>query len=644
MDIKYKLRNFWAFGNQLVEIDLTTKGLTLIRGKHLTSTAKSTNAVGKTTLLHGLIWLLYGKYPPKAVKALVTNSTTGKNCYGEIEIGFRGKQAKIYRGIDHDEITTEDITVVGDFLLFFLDGQDVRGATDTDTQKNIEEFLGLDYESFVTAALFTTTDDAFSSQTSSKQDKILTTLLHLEDLETARQKVLARQKEVRFEIEELDDKRLQKETLRDSYEQQVEEWKSTIDVWKQEKAAKRKNLKSKVTALEEEIEDCEDSIEDADECLKEIVKQLAVHEVQDYEERLITLEDNQDVHTQRMEELNLEYGKVQGKIGDLQEEIAGLQGLDGVATCPTCEQDLPEEHLYSHIKDKNERLDLKVKQETELEVERSEVREELASINADSRKLRSDQNEFTKLKSDRQRNKNSIQASNELIEEKQRAIQSYLRGLETLDREESPQQKNTVETERKIEKLKTELTELSDNRVKLLTLLDDLDFCETMFGPSGIRNYLIRSTIPKLNQDANRFADILTNGELTVTFSGEKEVGKGKKKAVRNKLQVKVEDQYGSDKYESCSGGEKRRVDICVNLALNYLVASRVGLPFVFMDEIFLSLDNRGKTKVIELLRVISDEIPSVFVISNQDDIANEEFDNIWTVYREDKSSWMEVS
>lgn len=642
MQIKYALRNFLAFGDQLVEVDLTTKGLTLIRGKHLSSSSKSTNGVGKTTLLHGLIWLLYGEYPPKTLKSKVVNAEVGKNCYGEIEVVFRGKTAKIYRGIGHDEITIEGVTVIGDFLLFLLDGQDARGATNTATQENIEKFLRIDYDSFVTAALFTTTDEAFSSQTSSKQDKILTTLLHLEDLEEARQKVLSRKKEVKFDIEETANKCLKKETLRDSYQQQVITWKSAVVDWELEQKSKRNSLKNKVSNLEDEIEDCEDEIESKEIAVRSFEKQKVEHEKKDYSKQLEETEKESDTFMEQTEELNLEYGKVKGKISDLREEIGGLQGLDGVAICPTCKQDLPEEHLYSHIQDLNKKLDSVVKQEKDLAVKRSGVREQTEVVKAKIRKIRSEQNELVKIKADIKQSKNSINSHSRLIEEKQRAIQSYLRSVESLDKEKSPQQQDTIETEKKIEKLETELTELSANRVKLLTLLDDLDFCERMFGPSGIRNYLIRSTIPKLNEDANRFADTLTNGELIISFSGEKEVGTGKKKATRNKLHVKVEDEFGADCYESESGGEKRRIDICVNLALNYLIASRVGLPFVFMDEIFLSLDNRGKEMVMGLLRVISDEIPSVFIISNQDDISNEEFDNIWTIFRENKKSWLE--
>jgi DNA repair exonuclease SbcCD ATPase subunit len=168
------------------------------------------------------------------------------------------------------------------------------------------------------------------------------------------------------------------------------------------------------------------------------------------------------------------------------------------------------------------------------------------------------------------------------------------------------------------------------------------DFWIRGFGPQGIRNLLIRSAIPTLNKHAQEFSKILTGGELTVRFSGEKEVGKGKNTEKRNKMNVSAIDITGSNKYSKASGGEKRRIDMCCDLALHFLVSENTNLPFLFIDELFTQLDNRGKELVMVLLRKLTERIEGIVVISNMDDIASEEFDSVWTVYRRGQQSWLE--
>jgi len=165
-------------------------------------------------------------------------------------------------------------------------------------------------------------------------------------------------------------------------------------------------------------------------------------------------------------------------------------------------------------------------------------------------------------------------------------------------------------------------------------------FWEEGFSASGIRNLLVESIVPELNELAAKYSSILTGGELLITFAAQKELASGDK---RNKLEVKVTDLYGSDNYHTSSGGEKRRIDLCVNLTLHMLVAKTVGMPFVFLDEALVKLDRRGIENALQLFRDLTDEIPSIYIVTNQDDISNEDFDNIWTVVRTGRESKLEL-
>jgi DNA repair exonuclease SbcCD ATPase subunit len=214
----------------------------------------------------------------------------------------------------------------------------------------------------------------------------------------------------------------------------------------------------------------------------------------------------------------------------------------------------------------------------------------------------------------------------------------------TLQETTPPLAKDSKSIEAEIGKLLARKLEQIDAKKKHESLLDALEFWVKGFGSTGIRNLLVRGILPKLNQHLARFADILTNGELRVEFIGETTVGSGSRVSSRNKLEVKVTDRYGSDKYYKESSGERRRVDLAVALAINFLVSTRVGLPFIVMDEIFASLDDSGKQNVMMLLEDLKKDIPTIIVISNTSDVLDSSFDSTWTVCRKGKQSYIEVS
>ena len=212
--------------------------------------------------------------------------------------------------------------------------------------------------------------------------------------------------------------------------------------------------------------------------------------------------------------------------------------------------------------------------------------------------------------------------------------------IENINKEQFTKIVDTFALEMKIENCEIDIEEI-DKKLESLSYREELYlFWEDGFSSGGIRNLLVESIIPDLNKLAARYSNVLTGGELSISFSAQKVLASGDK---RNKLEVKVSDMFGSDSYHSSSGGEKRRIDLCVNITLHMLVARSIGIPFVFLDESLVKLDRRGVDNALQLFRDLTSEIPSIFIVTNQDDIANEDFDNIWTVVREGRESKLEI-
>lgn len=643
MRVKLTAQNLLAWGKTPVEIDLIDKGLVSVRGRHTSSRAKSSNGCGKSTILNSVAYLLYGQYPQGFKKSEMINEDAKKNCLVEGYIEKNNKTAYIVRGIKCERNTysqgQDEIEIDGDFTLFFIDGKDCRGNSTKTTQANIDQFLQLDYDSFITAALFANSNEAFAAKTSSKQEEIFSKLLHLDELELARQRTRDRQKEVNLEISDCDNQIDKLESHIEREKVRLTQVADKVKRWKEEQTQRLSQFENRLsqygkslTEYKEQKEEILDELEDVEELLTELE-----NEVKDLNET--EYQKSQSEARRKLSEIDENLGEYKGLIKNLNSEIKQAQSMRGTVTCPKCFNEVSEEHLYEIIEEKNQKVEEYESTLAELNEKRAIVREEYTKAEEELNKIRSLKNKVVSQESKVSRLNSRIDSIEKDIKRSENSIQETEDSIAKLKKEEPPMSEDSIDIQKDILRLEREIDKTQEKRDELNQLLDDLEFWKVGFGPTGIRNLLVRSIIPELTQNAQRFADILCDGEVEIRFSGETEVGSGRRTETRNKLDVQVLDKFGSNKYHKLSAGEKNRVNMCVNLALHHLVTSRRNLDFIIMDEIFLSLDEVGKQKVFDLLNEISKEIPTVLVISNTEDVLSEAFNETWVVERKGKQS-----
>ena len=644
--LKAKFQNTLAWGKKPVTIDLTQAGLISVKGKHLSSSSKSSNGVGKSTILNSLAWVIYGEYPKGFRKTDIINENAKKNCLSECWIERNGKQGYIVRGISCDVNTYshngKEIEIDGDFLLFFVEGEDLRGNSTKVTQAVIDKFMGIDYESFMIAALFSNANESFAAKTSGKQEELFSKLLHLEELELARQRVKDRQKEVKASILGCDIEIDKFESHIEREKNRLERLSESVEEWKSSQAQKIQRVKTTIEATKDAKLEAEDLHE-------ELIEQLTTEDekLKDIETELNKFDEAQIKADKaqwqsRLSEIDSDIGGIKREIRNLQSEVSQAQSMRGKVTCPKCFHEVTEEHLYEVIEEKNEKIDSLTEDQSKLTNSRLKVYESYEKAEKQLSSLNSKRNEKVAQEATISRLKGRISDAEKDANRFAEKVKELEATVASLEIEVPPQQNDSSNIEKELERLEDCIEEQEDLKDEYNSQLEDLDFWAIGFGPTGIRNLLIRSVIPELNKQANRFIDILSNGEIEIEFTGETEVGSGSRTQTRNKLEVKVVDRFGSGKYDKESSGEKRRIDLAIALALNNMIASRVGLSFLIVDEVFASLDNAGKTSVLDLLEEIRKDIPCVLVISNQDDILADNFDESWTVTRKGKESWIE--
>ena len=113
---------------------------------------------------------------------------------------------------------------------------------------------------------------------------------------------------------------------------------------------------------------------------------------------------------------------------------------------------------------------------------------------------------------------------------------------------------------------------------------------------------------------ANGFLERIALGRFEVKVAGSRELANGRQK---QEAALAVEGLPGSrSRYESMSGGERRRIDIALLLALGELAREYSGTQPgpLFLDEALDSLDAHGRAAVVEVLAEMGTARPIILI------------------------------
>lgn len=215
------------------------------------------------------------------------------------------------------------------------------------------------------------------------------------------------------------------------------------------------------------------------------------------------------------------------------------------------------------------------------------------------------------------------------LSDKENAISSELvyaeEGVTSLSTEVNKLQKEISLLETKILK-DADSKEILDNKKQML------EFWVEGFGNKGIKSFILETSFPYLTERANFYSSFLTGGSVVISISPTataKTTGNTKEKIV-----ISATNSYGSDVYQGQSDGERRRIDLCILLALKDLIALRAKRSYSLMvlDEIGDSLDASGIERMINVFREVSKD-KTIFVISHNDQLKNY-FDQTVTIVK----------
>lgn len=165
------LRNFLSIGNVTQAVDFDKKDLTLILGENLDLGGDGArNGTGKTTLIQGLTYALFGVPINNIRKDNLVNRTNGKAMMVTLEFNANGTEYKIERGRKPN------------ILRFYVNdiqqkNQDDAQGENKETQANIERVLCMSADMFRHIVVLNTYSEPFLALKNNEQKDIIEQLL-----------------------------------------------------------------------------------------------------------------------------------------------------------------------------------------------------------------------------------------------------------------------------------------------------------------------------------------------------------------------------------------------------------------------------------------------------------------------------------
>jgi len=578
--------------------DFSESGLTMIEGEMLDLPECDSNGAGKSMLVEGLTWALFGKCLRRDFKH--NDVVHNESSYAEVTVPILGYEGDTwvtrYRG--HPDF--------GNQVHLYVGGEDVTRGRDTMTDDAIVEIIGMDFDTFVNSVAFGARDDvkSFFAAGDAGRKAILERLLGLEQYALAEDVAKRRLREVLDELSEATGERESLERKRGTVEARIEEVDDAhdedLELRRNEAVLRIRSIAKKIDALQGEDNEINNRIETLKEKLSEERTKLKRERTR--------LRDAASEAREVMRQVDRRIAAALTKKEAIDEEIADTEALEG--ECPTCRQDVPLSWIKTRTTDLARRSKDFAKLLEAERKERAKLKKASDKASANYDEFSAEPEEPPEMAKARAAERKITSAMAELRADK-RAEEKAVTGM---DKQLARSRGKVGELEKQIEQIDLDIIEAKMGEEEIQSRADDLEFWQKGFGNAGLKSFLIEAEIPEINRAAGTYAKRLLGAGAKVRLSATTKLKS--RKATREKLSIEGSIKGYGKKYSDLSKGQKLRMDLSILLAFRDLASRRAAKPLnLFVaDELFDGMDYTGCENVIEMLREIGAEVPVILV------------------------------
>ena len=544
---KIRWKNFLSTGNQFTEIDFQKNNTNLIIG---------TNGAGKSTMLDALTFVLFNKPFRKINKPQLINTQNERECLVEIEFEINTRQYVVRRGI---KPTVFDIVVNGTELH--------READDRAMQRVLEDnILKVNYKSFTQIVILgSSTFVPFMQLTCANRREVIEDLLDIRIFSLMNNLLKDKIRTQKDQVKSLD---LKKETLKDKMKMQ----QNFIDELESRGKQNIDNNKSKITKLMDEVDGY---------MLENTKLEEDVHKFTKEQEEVTGAR-------QKLAKLNTLRGKLSAKVSAITKEHKFFMEN---TVCPTCTQEIEESFRLNKIDDVQNTV--------------KELKEGFTELESTIKFEQERERQFNALSQEIVNLTHGISQNNTRVSGNQRQIRDLEHEIQTIT--ENLANRNTEHE--KLDEFKSNLQQtieyLADKKQEIV----HHDFAYSLLKDDGVKTKIIRKYLPFINQQVNRYLQMM---DFYINFHLDEEF----KETVKSPI-------HEDFSYSSFSEGEKMRIDLALLFTWREVarVKNSVNTNLLIMDEVFdSSLDGFGTDEFLKIIRYVIKDA-NIFVISHKTDM-----------------------
>jgi DNA repair exonuclease SbcCD ATPase subunit len=557
------VKNFLSVGNQTQAVDFSKEALTLVLGENVDlggDDSGSRNGTGKTTMINALSYALYGQALTNIKKENLINKTNGKGMLVTVEFDVNGKAFRIERGrkpnvlrmfVNNEEQKTKD-------------DDDAQGDS-RETQKSIEQLLGMSHTMFKHLVALNTYTEPFLSMKAAEQREVIEQLLGITLLSEKAEKLKIEVKTTKDSIQIETYKIEGIKTANENVQKSINSLQIKSNAWESKKDSDLESLGKAILQLES----------------VDIEAELAGHEaIKTWLENSNKLKDlNRQKAT--LESALIQAEKAQTKYTRELESLANK-------TCHACEQ-----ALHDH---KHEELTAVAQGHV------AEATAYLTKVSLDFEKILKDIESIGEVG---RRPETFYETEGEALGHKNNLI-SLERSLEAKAVEINPYEEQIIELNRTaIQEINWDtvnaLSKLKDHQEFLLKLLTNKD--------SFIRKKIIDQNLAYLNKRLSHYIN---------------KMGLPHQVVFQNDLNVEI-TQLGQDlDFDNLSRGERNRLILSLSWAFRDVWENLYQhINLLFIDELIdAGMDSAGVESGLAVLKKMARERnKNIFLISHKDEL-----------------------
>ena len=557
------IKNFMSVGNQTQAVDFEKEQLTLVLGENIDQggdDSGSRNGTGKTTIINGLSYSLFGLALTNIKRDNLINNINGKNMLVTVSFEKDGIEYKIERGRKPN------------ILKFYVNSQE-QSLEDLDesqgdsrkTQEAINELIGMSHTMFKHILALNTYTEPFLSLKANDQREVIEQLLGI-TLLSEKADLLKEQ------VKLIKDQITQEAANIEATKASNDRIKSTIDSLKLKK-------KAWYIKQEEEIKTTEAAIRSlqAVDIVSEIEAQTALKAWSEAREMVKGL-------VREKASIESSSGQAAKAVQKLESQIKDSEDH----TCYACGTQLHDANLGMILEKLNKDLKESKDYYDSIQDKLNDVNTKLKDIG----ELAARPNTFYNRVEDAYEHKNNLDKLTSQLSSKSEEVDPYQEQIEELE--------NTAIQE--IDwNLINDLTKLKEHQEFLLKLLTNKD--------SFIRKKIIDQNLSYLNQRLTYYLD-RTGLPHQVTF--------------QNDLQVEITQLGQDLDFDNLSRGERNRLILSLSWSFRDMWENLYQpINLLFIDELIDSgMDSAGVENALAILKKMARESSkNIYLISHKDEL-----------------------